>query len=311
MTDPIHIVASTDENYAPHLGVMFASLLANTQGPERVRLYVIDGGINADTRAKLDEVVERFGARLDFFTLADEAYADYPLEKFLTAPAYYRLSIPELFDNDVNKVLYLDCDLIVRSDVQELWDAPLDSCALAAVENISNTTYKRSGVPQSSYFNSGVMLLNLAVWRDDNIAAQVRDVVTKPGSTTKNDQCALNIVLHDRWKRLPLKWNFQSGMYRPHHQLDKYAEKEVSEALREPAIIHYVGWSKPWLYLCYHPLAHEYLQYRSQTKWADVPLEGDTLRNRVRKYIRPSLLKKLYRQRKWQAFYRRSADRGR
>lgn len=308
MTDPIRIVASTDEHYAPHLGVMFASLLTNTKAPERVELHVIDGGIQDETRTILNKLVQGFGARLDFFRLTDNAYANYPLAKHLTAPAYYRLSIPELFGADVPRVLYLDCDLIVRADVQELWDIPLQDSALGAVEDISNHTYKQSGVPQDQYFNSGVLLLNLDVWRKENIAAQVREVVTKPGSTATNDQCALNVVLHKRWKRLPLRWNFQSGMYRPHKQLDKYPEEEVRAAIENPAIIHYIGWSKPWIYLCYHPLAQEYLNYRAQTAWADLPLEGFTLKNRIRRFTSPSLLKKLYRQRKWRAFYAQRSE---
>lgn len=304
MSETIRIVASSDEAYAPHLGVMFSSLLANARAPERLHLYVIDGGIMESTQQLLQAVAQGHGAQLEFFTLRSNLYDSYPLVKSLTPPAYYRLSIPELFPLDVKKALYLDCDLIVRADIQEVWDVPVTGFALAAVENISNSTYRRSGVPQDEYFNSGVMLLNLEEWRSADLATRVRAQIAGPKPTTDNDQCALNIVLHRQWKRLPLTWNFQSGMYRPHEQLAKYTETEVRQALQRPAIIHFVGWSKPWKYLCYHPLRQEYLRYREKTPWAHLPLEGDTLGNRVRGVTSPSLLKKLFRKKKWEFYYR-------
>jgi len=304
--DLIHVVASSDEGYAPHLGVMFLSLLKNTKVPSHVRLYVLDGGIREGTKEEIEGLVRRFDARVTWVGI-EEQYAEFPTEKWLTRAAYFRLSIPELLDPEIEKALYLDCDMIVRDDIAEIWAVDVRGYSLGAVENISDRTYKRAGVSQSEYFNSGVMLLNLAQWRRERVADRVRAQLTGDDAVCTNDQDALNRVLHGSWKRLALRWNFQSGMYRPHRQLEKYEQKEIDDALFDPAIIHFVGWSKPWKYLSYHPLQRIYVAYRDQTIWATDVREGFNWRNRLRRVFSPSLLKKRARQLQWERRYR---DRG-
>lgn len=299
----MHVVASADELYAPHLGTMFLSILKNTKFPDDIMFYVLDGGISASTKQDLRDLVLTSGAQLTWFSLESE-YAAYPSEKWLTRAAYFRLSIPELLHGSVPKALYLDCDLIVRHDIEQIWATDIEEFCLGAVENISDRTFRKCGVPQSEYFNSGVMLLNLDRWRKEGIADRVRAQLFGEDASCTNDQDALNRVLHTRWKRLPLRWNMQSGMYRPHSQLKKYTEKETDEALFDPAIVHYVGWSKPWTYLSYHPLQGVYWAFRNQTPWAAEVPEGRNLLNRVRRFSNPSLLKKLARQKMWRRRYR-------
>jgi lipopolysaccharide biosynthesis glycosyltransferase len=304
--DSIHVFASCDERYAPHLCTMFLSLLSNTEVPGRVKLYVADGGISGTTRETLDDVVHGLGAQLVWLFL-DNAYDDFPTERWLTRAAYFRLSIPELLSAEIGKVLYLDCDLVVQGDVSDIWKTDIRDHCLGAVENISDRTFRKSGVRQSDYFNSGVMLLNLDQWRKGRVSEQVRAELVGSRAKCTNDQDALNRVLHQRWKRLPLRWNMQSGMYRPHKQLEQYGVGEKVEALFNPAIVHYVGWSKPWTYLSYHPLDDLYWKYRDQTPWRDVGPEQRTLGRRIGRFLSPSLVKKWVRKRLWQQRYR---DRG-
>ncbi len=300
----IRVVASSDQGYARHLGVMFASVLANAAQPHRYRLFVIDGGIEPATRRAITAEVSRRGATVEFLQLDRELYSNMPLRRKMTAAAYYRISIPELFDSSVSRVIYLDCDLIVKADLAELWHTPLNGRHLGAVENISNSTYRASGLAQEQYFNSGVMLIDLDLWRRDDIPGQVREFKLRyPHKIVTNDQCALNGVLHDKWQRLPLRWNQQSGLYRATKQLRHFPPEEVEAALWAPAIIHYVGAAKPWKYLCFHPLAGEYRRYLDQTVWAGTGPEGKNLAAAIKRCLSPRLVKKRLRQQRWQRRY--------
>jgi lipopolysaccharide biosynthesis glycosyltransferase len=303
LKDTIPVVASSDDNYAAPLSVMFVSLLENTSSPELIHFFVIDGGISELKKSLLKADAKTYGSQVTFLNVNNEAYASFPTKAHISAPAYYRISIPELFDASVEKAIYLDCDLIIKQDIQTLWGFELEEYPVAAIENISSSTYKASGLKQCDYFNSGVMLINLKAWRERGISEKVREFKKNhPELICTNDQCALNGVFKGQWKRLPLSWNMQSGLYRHSPQVDRLLKSETDEALWEPAIIHYIGWSKPWINPCYHPLEGEFRRYKDKGEYATVNIidkNSLSIKNRSRF----SLLKKRVRQRLWQYRY--------
>lgn len=305
--EAIPIVVSSDENYARHMGVMFVSLLENTSRPESCHLFVLDGGIREETRKKVEEEVHKRNGTISFLQLDRERYANYPLRRNMTAAAYYRLSIPELFAESVAKVIYLDCDLIVQDDIAELWNSSLEGKHTAAVQDLSNTTHLASGLPQHKYFNSGVMLIDLTLWRRDNIAEKVREFkLEHPEKIQTNDQCALNGVLFDSWVRLPLRWNQQAGIYRPGRgRLKHFSRQEIEAGIWNPGIIHFIGGGKPWKYPCFHPLAAEYYRYLEKTVWAGAEPNNKGLWSFLRWSSSPQLVKKYIRQLRWQRRYAR------
>lgn len=301
----IGVIASADENYAPYLTVMFFSLLKNCPAPEQVMLYCIDGGIAESTKQQMLEAVKQAGGTgVDFIEFDKKKYEALPTKDYITSSVYYRISIPEIFSADVSKIIYLDCDMIVRGNIFELWSINIDDCHVGAVENVAGHTYRKLGIPQNEYFNSGMLLINLNLWRRDNISEKVfRFKVENPHRISTNDQCALNGVLHDKWKHLPLKWNHQIGLYRKSAQLNSFDKGEVREALLNPQIIHYVTWDKPWRKVRFHPLASEYDRYADQLT---IPQrEEPGLMDYVSAYSSVSRLKKLIRYKRWQRWYRK------
>ncbi|MGH1486223.1 MAG: glycosyltransferase family 8 protein [Cellvibrionaceae bacterium] len=302
----IPIVASSDDNYAAPLDIMFISLLENTSAPERIHFFVIDGGITENRKTLLQKDVEERKSRVTFLNVNDNIYANFPTRAHISAPAYYRISIPELFSETVNRVIYLDCDLIIKQDIQNLWDIDTKNHPIAAVENVSSSTYKASKLKQSDYFNSGVMIINLIEWRKGNIPKKVREFkLNHPELICTNDQCALNGVFKGDWFRLPLYWNHQSGLYRKSPQVERLIYKESSEdALWDPAIIHYIGWSKPWIEPCYHPLEGEYRRYKKLSSYATVTIKDKNTESTHKRFFF-SLLKKRLRQYLWQWRYKK------
>jgi len=302
-TDHVGIVASADENYAPHLAVLFTSILKNCPTPRRLRLFCIDGGIHPETQSWMQEEVSRAGGEnIDFVRIDRTKYDKLPTIKHITSSAYYRISIPEIFDSQVKKVIYLDCDMIVRGNIIDLWSIDIDGYHIGAVENLSGHTYQKLGIPQNEYFNSGMLLINLDLWRRDKIPEKVfafkRD---NPHRISTNDQCALNGVLHKSWKHLALTWNHQTGLYRPDEQIWAFAEQDVNDALIDPKIIHYIGWDKPWRKVRFHPLAGEYDRYADQLTRS--PRAQPTAKDYWSAYCSVSRLKKLKRRQYWRKWY--------
>jgi lipopolysaccharide biosynthesis glycosyltransferase len=300
--DKIVVVASSDDNYAVPLHVLFCSLLHNTSRPDRFELFIIDDGITSEKKQKLTDEVVSLGAQATFLAVDQAAYAGLPTQKHISAAAYYRISIPELFDESVTRAIYLDCDLIIRADLQDLWDVDLDGHAVAAVENISRSAYKKSGLSQADYFNSGVLVLDLAKWREQNISEKFRIFMVEHQELIKfYDQCGLNGVFRGHWVRLAPHWNMQSGIYNNSAQIKRMKEAgDYDKAVWSPSIVHYIGWSKPWR-LCFHPLEGEYRRYLEMTIYKGMPLEATPNPNKPG-WLK--LLKQRRKQRRWQKCYR-------
>ncbi|WP_162925644.1 glycosyltransferase family 8 protein [Isoalcanivorax indicus] len=261
----IVVVGASDQHYAQYLTVAFYSLIMNTASPHRLRLFCIDGGITEETKRQMDTKLSGLGVRFSFLDADTSIYADALISKHISTAAYLRISLPHLLDTSIKKAIYLDCDTIVLGDISELWDISLDGLPLGAVENISRNAYVQSGLDQADYFNSGVLLVDLDAWRSEGIPAAAREFIrTHPEKIRYHDQCVLNGVIGGRWKRLPLAWNHQSGIYRQREQLKKFPPDALLEARLTPKIVHFIGGHKPWADICFHPFTSHYISYSQE-----------------------------------------------
>ena len=176
-----------------------------------------------------------------------------------------------ILPDDVEKVLYLDCDIVVLGDISEFWNTDLSGCGAACIEDIGkdeDERYERLHYDRSySYFNAGVLLINLDYWREHKVDKQcVKYFQTYPERILFNDQDLLNVVLHKDKVFVPLKWNMQDGFYR--YGMDKKVAdwNSFREELLHPVILHYTN-KKPWNYDSMHPLRSEYYKYLDMTPW--------------------------------------------
>ena len=120
--DPIRIIAASDDRYALPLGVMLTSLCENTRSRNRIQVYIIDGGISPLNKEKLQRIAEKYQVSFCFLTINNSEFEGLVVSSYWTIVTYYRLVIPDLLDSSIEKVLYLDCDLILTDDIAYLWD---------------------------------------------------------------------------------------------------------------------------------------------------------------------------------------------
>ena len=266
----IHIVASSDNNYAQHVGVMFYSLLSNTSTPEIIQIHLISDGISRENIAKLQSCVCDFGASLSIIVADNTRYENLPTLRYGTA-AYQRMSMGDYLPNSVHKAIYLDCDILVLSDIEQLWRQSLDNKPIAAVENLSPKACKSLGFSRKSYFNSGVLIANLQWWREHNIYDTGVSFIKQHSAKLQYiDQCTLNHVFKDNWKKLSLSWNQQADIYgvlKKYHDGCGYSKESIQQAISNPDIVHFIGKQKPWLYNCFHPYKSIYTHYLEKTPW--------------------------------------------
>jgi len=273
--EQIHIATASDDRYAQHAGVMMASLLENAASPQAIRFHIVDAGIEEVNRGRLKRLAERYGAGCRFIPYQFRDVEIF-VSRHINAVSYIRLHLSELLDESIDKVLYLDCDIVVNKDISKLWEYELGDFFLAAVDNTDLGRNLSIGIPvDAKYFNAGVLLIDLRKWRNASVTSLFNAVLIELKDQLKyHDQDVLNKVLHDKWLTLKPTWNVRKGFYSMHEKNSVYSRHELDEAIRDPAVIHYTEASKPWHYLNHHPRKADYYRYLHLTEWKDfVPPE--------------------------------------
>lgn len=274
INDAIHIYSCTDNKYIQHLGVLVTSIFENKKCQNNIIYHIFHSNIDDSLQKELKMVFNNYNAEVEFYDLsAVNQYTSVVRYGHVTKAALYRLSVGEVLPKNIDKVLYLDCDIVINDDLLSLWSTNIEEYQVAAVEDAP--FFKRHEelfMPSSTrYFNSGVLLINLKKWRESNISQKILDFLVKfPERRLYNDQDGLNAILHSQWKRLPPIFNQQGALFYFSHKRLVYTKYEYLEARKHPIVIHYTGVlinTKPWHYIDTHPYKWLYYKYLKLTPW--------------------------------------------
>jgi lipopolysaccharide biosynthesis glycosyltransferase len=265
----INIVCASDDRYVKHLAVLILSIIKNNPNCH-LRFNIIDGGIKKDNIHKLESILASNKVGFKFLYPNKERVKSLKIDKHLSLVTYYRLLIPQLLDKSIEKVLYLDSDIVVNDDIAELFNIDITSYSMAAVETPFFNRHKELSMDRrASYFNAGVLVINLKYWRENNISDKVITFITdNPDSILYHDQDGMNAILFDKWLGIDSTWNLTSQLL----YLGKLNDTKNAN------IIHYTEASKPWHLLNNHPYKNEYEKYLAMTPWKDdIPPENDII----------------------------------
>ncbi len=261
----MNVVCTFDNNYVPHAATMLTSLLFFNQN---VNIYCISNDIDNRNIALLKSLIaDRLDSTLEIIIINADEFRDYKFGKqfdHLSIATYFRILIPNLLPISVEKVLYLDCDIIINSSLEELWSTDISECALAGVEDQKINTVdgpKRLGYKKVfSYINAGVLLLNIKFLRNIGFVQKALDFLKNSKNLLYHDQDVLNAVLFDKKKIVDAKWNVMDFMFIPKYSEGVY--KNLFYLRKSPAVIHYTGKLKPWYKECNHPYKYLYKIFR-------------------------------------------------
>lgn len=288
----MNVFFSVDNNYAQHLGVAIYSLLSNNGWADEICIYIIDNEISAENRGRLETVVSAFpNSKLLFIPFKKwKDSLSLNMAWNISISSYGRLFVGSMLPAGLDRVIYLDCDMIVCSSLEKLWDTDMRESILAAVQDDVTDDIKAAVnlKPDEQYFNAGMLLINLKKWRQECVEGKCLEFInSKGGRVIHHDQGVLNGVFRNNWLRLPLEDNLmtihyifnrtQILKYFGEHS-EFYSDAEITRAKNAPVILHYTPsfTSRPWLKGCKHPLRHLYWDILSKTPWAGANPQKDT-----------------------------------
>ena len=284
----MNILFSSDDNYARHMGVAIYSILLHNMDVDTIRIFVIDNRISQQNIEKLKSEVQEFkNADIRFFPFDKyENQLHLNLAWPISLSSYARLFIGEVLPEEIGRVIYMDCDIVVDGSLKELWDEDLEGNCLGAIQDVvpSKTKTAVGLLPDQSYFNAGVLLIDMNRWRNRYIGKKCLNFLNShEGRISHHDQGVLNGILCGQWKRLPLKYNVMTIHFILSQNKIKrlfkdeavfYDVLEIEDAVNNPCILHFTPslTNRPWEKNCCHPLRYKYCQLLLNTPWEKTPL---------------------------------------
>jgi len=296
--DPIVLCAS-DDNYVKPLAVTLYSAASSLKNGNHLHVILMDGGISEANWMGLRETLVDLPISIHILRPHLKEFSDLSVSHHITHAAYFRLLAARLLPDTIEKVIYLDSDVLVQCDLTELWNFDVEehyclaavdiACPfvdayeaqaklgtlkksiphLAAISPIPN--WRQLNLDGSApYFNSGVMVLNLDRWRRESIDQKLLTCLRENANFVWCwDQYALNVVFAGQWGQLPPRWNQGAHVFEfPDDDHCPIHPVEFSEMRDHPALIHFTTEFKPWNFQPFHPLREKFFESLDQTAWA-------------------------------------------
>ncbi|WP_176083554.1 DUF4422 domain-containing protein [Martelella sp. HB161492] len=272
--EDVNVVFTIDGKYVAHVATAILSCLQTADDPARLSIFIIhDGTVGQADRDRLAALAETYAARLQFIAFDGRDLRWLPQSRRCgSAVVNFRLALHRLLPETMDKVIYLDADVVAVAPIEQLWDTDLEGCGIAAAPQSAGLLHgRRLRMPYGTrYFASGVLVVDLAAMRRMDFDLALLEIVRDKGSyMVSHVDDIFNLLYCGNVKMLHLRWNATTKLYEENVQEPSYDEAEARLAASEPSIVHFSGTVKPWKRKCVHPLSELYWDYRNQTAWAE------------------------------------------
>lgn len=262
-----HVGYGIDSNYVRCTGVAITSICKNNPDCTFV-FHIIASELHEKHLEKLEILAKDNLVDIHIYIIDTTRFKELPTQEYFPISMYYRLILPLILQKGT--ILYLDADIICLQNIEEIFQTSLEKFSIAAVLDIETTGEKRSyalNLPINTYFNSGVLLIDVDQWNQENALGKLMDILSnKDIELQYPDQDALNVVFQGKVHYLPAKWN----------RIAIVNQSDIKTKLRETKLLHFTAhpkpWSIVWKYSAHELLKDIYRVYEDQSPWRGEPL---------------------------------------
>jgi lipopolysaccharide biosynthesis glycosyltransferase len=256
----IHLFSTINTAFVVPFRVTAHSLRRSRPATTPVTWHVFEPDLSAEDKAAIEAGLDGSAIDIVWYRYAKDPLARLPLWGRAVPGMYERVLAPDALPDTLERAIYLDADLLVLDAVDVLWQVDLGGLIIGAVQDaviprvsspLGLRRYRELGCrAEDPYFNAGVLVIDLEAWKRQHIGQRALEYLERyERSVNLTDQDALNAVLHNRWKPLEDRWNVVAGLAgRPRLEPRGIEPSRMAAAARDPAIVHFYGYLKPWVY---------------------------------------------------------------
>lgn len=285
----LNIAYGIDKNFFLGCAVSITSILLNN--PElNFNFHIFTNSIDNDFQQKLQQLTDKYRTQITIYLVEDTHLINLPTTKNWTLATYFRFIVADYFYNKIDKILYLDADIVCKGSLAELFNLEFDNNIAYVVTEKDSIWWEKcanrlnENKLLTGYFNAGFLLVNLKKWKENNINEKALKLLTNQNlrkKFTHLDQDVLNLLLLDKVKCLDKNYNQQISInYELKYKSNKVRKYPITNAT---ILIHYIGPTKPW-----HKWAKDYecskyfLEVKSNSPWKLSRLQNATFATQIR-----------------------------
>lgn len=266
----INIGYGVDNNFMRGMMTSIVSFYINNSN-SALNFHIITYNLSEDNNLKLKSIAQRYKINIYIYIIDIDIFKNLPVYMHLPISMYFRFALPAVLVN-VNKLFYIDSDIICLKDASELFNIDMENNIIAAVPSRKkgNSINKNLGVSyEHMYFNSGVLVIDIVKWNNFDFLRKAIELLTdKSRNFSLPDQDVLNIIFTKKVKYLNIVYNCFVD-YR--NCINKVKNEEI-------VLLHYSSLPKPWnIAWSISKAANDfnrnlYAYYENKTPWKDIPL---------------------------------------
>ena len=267
----MNLLLTLDENYLSPCTVLLASFFASNPGETGVTVYLLHSAIPTEKLEDLAAFCAGFGAELKPIAVGTALFGGAPTSKRYPKEMYYRLLSPLILSQEVERVLYLDPDMLIINPLRPLWELDLQGKTFAAsshtgLTEMANEINQVRLDTEHEYFNSGVMLIDLTAARKLVTAEDVfRCVSQHEKELILPDQDVFNMLYGRETQPIDdVVWNYDVRNYSK-YLIRSSGRHDLSWVMQNTAVLHFCGKNKPWNADYKNPFGMLYLHYMNLT----------------------------------------------
>lgn len=294
----MNILYTCDNNYVWLMGISVVSLFENNVNIKDLTVYLLGEKISDQNKNLISGIAKKYSRDIKIINVPE---FDIPIvfnSSRWPKSAYIRLVSSQLLPDDLDKILYIDCDTVVNGNLEEIDCIDVSNKIVYGVKDCIGKSYRKNlGVlSESIYINAGVLLLNLKRLRKINVSDLISDFLLNYGKQIcYADQDILNGIFSEEIGVLHPKYNVTTIVQE--HSLREiqilrrpvnFYNEELSDAIKQPIIIHYttnMNTIRPWFLNATHSMTNLFLNFMKISPWADRELETMTLKSNEYKII--------------------------
>ena len=309
----LDICMASDDNFAIHLGISIISIMENNDS-DIINVHILNDRISQNNINHLKAIenkysslniifydINQYFSENDVNYIFKETLKDNDFFNLLGISTFSRLFLEDIIPEEIEKILYLDCDTVVLNDLNELFNINLGDNFIAGVIDIManiNKSFYKGEKKDTPFVNAGVLLINLKKWREIKFSQLSLDLINEyPDKGFLNDQNIINILCGENVILMDPKFNTMSEFfyvdYKKNLKINEhfssverfYNPSLVEDALKNPTIVHFLSqvWDRPWMsqiglfkHSPKNPYNESYLYYKSLSPWKDEPIQENT-----------------------------------
>ena len=248
------------------LATALRSLVDSNQQNWPLSVYIMTDRFSEDGMQAVEDSLPLGSADFQWIFVDLQKFEAFSTLEHISRLTFARLILEKYVPTTIQRILYLDADLLVLKDLRPLWSSDMKGRCVVAVrdewidEAIKGRIKDDNGddIPSVQlYFNAGVLLIDLPRWRQQQIGMRALNFLANNPKTRYADQDALNAVLDGDWTPIDGLWNFQGHIF-----------TRIRSMNPKPAIVHFITGAKPWLYEHGTPNERLFDSYRTHTRYS-------------------------------------------